>query len=260
MKKASIRKRKFVGLTVAIISFTALLMLWPLGTITGQELILEGREEPPCCGLPPEPPPAAVASEVNGFFLGVEFRRQKGSGGYHDQTFLSWFPSETDGFGRFPTADGNVGYISPPVPIPGSIISGPLPGQVPLHRWSTQKGFYYSINYGNYGGDYVYGGIAGYVWPPGDNRGFPLYQLYSQEYGHFYASYKIEVNCKDHNVTWDDQGEMARVNFPAPLSQYFQGQQCGATFGPFPAPCDFNAVFACQAQGRFFDFSACFCL
>ncbi len=265
MKKTLIRKHKFVGLSVAVISLAALLMVWPLGAIRAQDLLPIEQQpvDPPCCdplsGSPQATPtPDTVASEANGFFLGVEFRRQKGSGGYHDQSFLTWGLGEIDGFGRFPTPDGNVGFISPGAPIPGTIIGGPLPGQVPLHRWSTRKGFYYSIYFAAHADDYVYGGIAGYVWPPGDNRGFPLYQFFSQEYGHFYTSYKIEVNCKDH-VFWDDQGEMARVNFPAPLIQAFNAQACGSVFGPFPPACDFHAVFACQQAGGIFNFNTCEC-
>jgi len=177
----------------------------------------------------------------------VEFRRQMGNNGYDWQTYLTWFPWETDGFGRFPVPDGNVGMIS----------TQPLAGQVALHRWSTRKGFKYSIYYAEYGGDYVYGGIAGYVWPAGDSRGFPLYQFYSQEYGHYYTSYPNEINCQP-NVFWDFQGEMARVNFPAPFSQANRICQ-HFTFGPFPPTCDPFAAFRCIQQGRFFDFSACIC-
>jgi hypothetical protein len=183
-------------------------------------------------------------------FIGIaasrEFRRQLGSGDYHHQSFLSWHPGETDGFGRFPTADGNVGLIS----------TSPLDGQVPLHRWSTRKGFYYSIYYVNHGNDYVYGGIAGYVWPAGDSRGFPLYQFYSQEYGHYYTNYKREINCQP-RVFWDDQGEMARVNWPAPFSQAFRNCPSGSVI--FPAACDPFARFRCEARGGFFNPGNCLC-
>lgn len=177
----------------------------------------------------------------------AEFRRQLGNNGYDFQSFLSWFPADSDGFGRFPLHDGNVGLIS----------TQPLAGQVPLHRWSTQKGFKYSIYYAEYGGDYVYGGIAGYVWPAGDNRGFPLYQFFSQEYGHYYTSYPNEIKCQP-PVFWDFQGEMARVNAPAPQSQSVRNCQ-NFVAGPFPPTCNPFAVFQCIQQGRFFDFGACVC-
>jgi hypothetical protein len=175
----------------------------------------------------------------------VEFRRQLGSGGYHNQSFITWFPWETDGFGRFPVPDGNVGLVS----------TSPLAGQIPLYRWSTRKGFYYSVYYTEHSGDdYVYGGIAGYVWPAGDNRGFPLYQFYSDEYGHYYTNYKNEINCQPH-VNWADQGEMARVNFPAPFAQAFRN--CRSLV--FPVACDPFARFRCEARGGFFNPGNCLC-
>lgn len=177
----------------------------------------------------------------------AEFRRQAGVNGYDWQTFLTWFPQEIDGFGRMPLADGNVGLVS----------TQPLPGQIPLHRWSTRKGFYYSIYFAEHGGDYVYGGIAAYVYPPGDPRGFPLYQFYSKEYGHFYTNYPSEITCRP-RVFWDFQGEMARVNFPAPLAQALRVCS-GSTLGPFPPNCAPFEVFRCQAQGRFWDFGSCQC-
>jgi hypothetical protein len=176
--------------------------------------------------------------------LSATFRRQLGNNGYDFQSFLSWFPADTDGFGRFPIQDGNVGLIS----------TSPLPGQVALHRWSTRKGFYYSIYYTEHGNDYVYGGVAGYVWPAGDSRGFPLYQFYSQEYGHYYTNYKSEIGCQP-PVFWDDQGEMASVNFPAPFSQAFRN--CRSLV--FPAACDPFARFRCQARGQFFNPGNCQC-
>jgi hypothetical protein len=142
--------------------------------------------------------------------------------------------------------DGNVGLVS----------TSALPGQVALHRWTTRKGFYYSVYYAEHGGDYVYGGVAGYVYPPGDSRGFPLYQFYSQEYGHYYTNYKRDINCQP-PVFWDDQGEMARVNFPAPFSQAFRN--CG-TFLIFPGPCDPFAKFRCEARGiGFWNPGNCMC-
>jgi hypothetical protein len=174
----------------------------------------------------------------------AEMRRQMGNNGYDWQTFITWVPWETDGFGRFPVPDGNVGLIS----------TQPLPGQVALHRWSTRRGFYYSVVYAEHGGDYVYGGVAGYVWPAGDPRGFPLYQFYSQEYGHYYTNYPNEIQCQP-NVYWDFQGEMARVNFPAPFSQAFRPCR-GVTF---PGPCDPFARFRCEARGQFFIEANCSC-
>lgn len=173
-------------------------------------------------------------------------RRQRGNNGYDYQTFLSWHPGEVDGFGRFPVQDGNVGLIS----------TSPLPGQVALHRWTTQKGFYYSIYFAQYGGDYVYGGIAGYVWPAGDNRGFPLYQFYSQEYGHFYTNFpRNEISCQP-QVFWNFQGEMARVNWPAPAAQALR--VC-STLGPFPPSCDPFFAERCRQAGGFFNPGNCTC-
>lgn len=117
------------------------------------------------------------------------------------------------------------------------------------------RGFYYSVVYAEHGGDYVYGGVAGYVYPPGDNRGFPLYQFYSQQYGHYYTNYKREINCQP-PVYWDDQGEMARVNFPAPFSQSVRNCGGGLTF---PGPCDPFARFRCEARGQFFNPGNCTC-
>jgi hypothetical protein len=172
------------------------------------------------------------------------FRRQLGNNGYDFQSFLSWFSSETNGFGRFPVADGNVGLVS----------TSPLPGQVALHRWSTRKGFYYSIYNTDHGSEYIYGGVAAYVWPAGDTRGFPLFQFYSHEYGHYYTNYKREIGCQP-PVTWDDQGEMARVNFPAPFSQAFRN--CGSL--GVPGPCDPFARFRCEGRGQFFNPGNCQC-
>jgi hypothetical protein len=167
------------------------------------------------------------------------FRRQLGTGGYVGQSFLSWHPADMDGFGRFPIQDGNVGIVS----------NEPLPGQVPLHRWSTQKGFYYSIYYTSHGSDYVYGGIAAYVYPPGDTRGFPLYQFYNTKYGHFYTGYKSEVGCQPQDGSgWSDQGEMARVNFPAPLAQ--ANKICPVIRFNIPQFCDPFAAFRCQRRGQ----------
>lgn len=177
----------------------------------------------------------------------AEFRRQMGNNGYDFQTYLTWFPWETDGFGRFPMPDGNVGLIS----------TQPLAGQVALHRWSTRKGFYYSIVYTEHGNDYVYGGVAGYVYPPGDNRGFPLYQFYSDEYGHYYTNYPNEIKCQP-PVFWDFQGEMARVDFPAPLSQ--ANRICRTVnLGPFPPACDPFFALRCRQAGGFFNFNTCQC-
>ena len=177
--------------------------------------------------------------------VSVTFRRQLGNNGYDFQSFLSWFPADMDGFGRFPVQDGNVGLVS----------TSPLPGQVALHRWSTRKGFYYSIYYTEHSGsEYVYGGVAAYVWPPGDSRGFPLYQFYSDEYGHYYTNYKREIGCQP-PVNWADQGEMARVNFPAPFAQAFRNCQTII----FPAACDPFARFRCEGRGQFFNPGNCQC-
>jgi hypothetical protein len=177
---------------------------------------------------------------------GAEFKRLRGNNGYDWQTFLTWHPGEFDGFGRFPVHDGNVGVIS----------TSPLEGQVPLHRWSTRKGFKYSIYFAEYGGDYVYGGIAGYVWPAGDRRGFPLYQFYSHEYGHFYTNFpRNEISCQP-RVFWDFQGEMARVNWPAPFSQ---ANRICTTLGPFPPSCDPFFAERCRQQGWVFRFQDCSC-
>lgn len=177
----------------------------------------------------------------------AEFVRKRGNNGYDWQTFLTWFPAEVNDTtpGRFPIRDGNVGLIS----------TSPLPGQVALHRWSTRKGFVYSVHMiDTTGSEYVYGGVAGYVWPAGDPRGFPLYQFYSQEYGHFYTNYKSEIGCQP-PVFWDDQGEMARVNIPAPFTQAFRN--CRSV--SFPAPCDIFARFRCEARGQFFNPGNCQC-
>jgi hypothetical protein len=180
-----------------------------------------------------------------------------GNNGYDWQTYLTWFPIEyNDPTSRFPVPDGSVGLISPHQPQPGSIVGGPLPGQVPLHRWSTRKGFYYSVYYSDHAGsEYVYGGVAGYVWPAGDIRGFPLYQFYSHEYGHYYTNYKSEIDCQP-NVQWDDQGEMARVNWPAPAFQAFRN--CGSSF-TFPVPCDPFAKFRCEGRGGVYNTGICLC-
>jgi hypothetical protein len=176
----------------------------------------------------------------------AEFRRKLGDDGYDFQCFLTWFPIEiNDPDSRFPIQDGNVGLIS----------TSPLPGQVALHRWSTRKGFYYSIYNTEHGSDYIYGGIAGYVWPAGDSRGFPMYQFYSQEYGHYYTNYKREIGCQPPNVTWDDQGEMARVNWPAPFAQALRN--CSSL--TFPAACDPFFAERCRQQGWVFRSNDCSC-
>jgi hypothetical protein len=182
-----------------------------------------------------------------GVAAGAEFRRFRGGGGYVGQTFLTWHPAEFDGFGRFSVADGNVGIIS----------TSPEPGQVPLHRWSTRKGFYYSIYYYEHGGDYVYGGIAGYVWPPSSNQGYPLYQFYSDEYGHFYTNYPRDIYCQP-AVRWAVQGAMARVNWPAPFFQAnricYNNQSLGV-----PGSCDPFAMARCRARGSVYNTGNCSC-
>ena len=172
--------------------------------------------------------------------------RKLGNNGYDFQCFLTWFPAEVNDTtpGRFPIQDGNVGLIS----------TSPLPGQVALHRWSTRKGFYYSIYNVDHGSEYIYGGVAGYVWPAGDSRGFPLYQFYINEYGHYYTNYKREIGCQPH-VVWADQGEMARVNFPAPFAQAVRNCNNLA----FPAACDPFARLRCEGGGQFFNPGNCQC-
>jgi len=179
---------------------------------------------------------------------GAEFRRLRGGGGYFGQTFLTWNPGEFDGFGRFSVTDGNVGVIS----------TSPQSGQVPLYRWSTRKGFYYSTYYTAHSGDdYVYGGIAGYVWPAGSNQGYPLYQFYSQEYGHFYTNYLRDIYCQP-AVTWTVQGEMARVNWPAPFIQANRVCYNNQSLS-FPGPCDPFAAERCRARGWPYNFGNCTC-
>ena len=183
-----------------------------------------------------------------GVSSGAEFRRLRGGGGYAWQTFLTWNPAEFDGFGRFTVPDGNVGIIS----------TSPEPGQVPLYRWSTRRGFAYSTYAGVTGSDYVYGGIAGYVWPAGSNQGYPLYQFYSHEYGHFYTNYPRDIYCQP-PVQWAVQGEMARVNWPAPFVQANRVCFNNQTLGPFPRACDPFAVERCRARGWPYDFGSCMC-
>jgi len=212
------------------------------------------------CSPPPPPPPGDGHVWCDGWdrqgdcaynhldaATSSEFRRQRGSGGYHDQTFLTWLPGESDGFGRFPVADGNVGLIS----------TSPATGQIPLYRWSTRKGFKYSVYYANYGGDYVYGGIAGYVWPAGSAAGYPLYQFFSQEYGHFYTNYPSEIRCQQ-PVYWAFQGAICNVNWPAPIAQAFRVCFNNSGLG-FPGSCDPFAVERCQARGSSFNFGNCSC-
>lgn len=181
-----------------------------------------------------------------GVAAGREFRRLGGGGGYQWQTFLTWHPAEFDGFGRFTVSNGNVGLIS----------TSPEAGQVPLHRWSTRKGFYYSIYYGDRGSEYVYGGIAGYVWPAGTNRGYPLYQYYSREYGHFYTNFTQEKNCQP-NVDWDFQEVIAHVNWPAPFTQV---TSCPAHAPSGPGPCDPFAMERCRDRGFLYNTGNCTCL
>lgn len=214
------------------------------------------------CTPPPPPPPGDGHAICDGWdrqgdcaysHLGVsaaaggaEFRRLRGGGGYAWQTFLTSYPFEFDGFGRFSVADGTAGIIS----------TTQLSGQVPLHRWSTRKGFYYSIYYASHASDYVYGGIAGYVWPAGTNLGYPLYQFYSQEYGHFYTNYPSEIRCQP-AVHWAFQGEMARVNWPAPATQAFR--VCFTQVGPIQPSCDPFFAERCRQAGLFFNFVNCTC-
>lgn len=201
-----------------------------------------------CDGWDKQPGQCALSYE--GVAAGAEFRRLRGGGGYVGQTFLTWNPAEFGGFDRFTVSDGDVGNIS----------TSPLPGQIPLYRWSTRKGFAYSTVYTEHTNDYVYYGIAGYVWPAGTNKGYPLYQFYSQEYGHFYTNYPNDIRCQP-NVYWDFQGEMARVNWPAPFLQANRVCYNNGLIGPIPPNCNpFIAIGDCIAMGRFFDFNSCQCL
>ncbi len=215
------------------------------------------------CG-PSEPPPPPPPSDGHamcdgwdrqgdcayahlGVAFGAEFRRFGGGGGYIGQSFLTLHPGEFDGFGRFTVADGNVGIVS----------TSPLQGQVPLHRWSTRRGFYYSIYYTEHGNDYVYGGIAAYVWPPG-NLGFPLHQFYSHEYGHYYTNFPTEIRCQP-NANWSYQGVMAHVNWPAPFTQAFRPCNFNSSMG-VPPPCDPFFVARCRANGGTFIPGNCSCI
>lgn len=189
----------------------------------------------------------ACAYNFIGVATGAEFRRFGGGGGYFGQSFLTWHPAEFDGFGRFTVPDGNVGIVS----------TQPLQGQVPLHRWSTRRGFYYSIYYTEHGNDYVYGGIAGYVWPAGTNLGFPLHQFYSQKYGHYYTNFPREIRCQPSDGEYDYQGIMAHVNWPAPFAQAFRF--CANDLR-FPPPCDPFLAEVCRSQGRFWNPGNCQCL
>ncbi len=210
---------------------------------------------------PPPPPPGDGHALCDGWdrqgdcaynhigvAIGAEFRRFGGGGGYHGQSFLTWHPGEFDGFGRFTVADGNVGIIS----------TSPLQGQVALHRWSTQRGFYYSIYYTEHGNDYVYGGIAGYVWPPSTNLGFPLHQFYSHNYGHYYTNFPREIRCQP-NTEWSYQGIMAHVNWPAPFAQAFRLCTFNQSLA-VPGPCDPFFVERCRANGGTFIPGNCSCI
>lgn len=188
----------------------------------------------------------ACALSFPGVGGGADFRRFRGGGGYSGQTFLTWHPSEFNGFGRFTVSDGSVGTIS----------TSPLPGQVPLYRWSARRGFVYDLNPNLTASDYVYGGIAGYVWPPGSNQGYPLYRTYSHEYGFFYTNYPRDMACQP-NVYWQPLVELARVNWPAP---FFQATVCyRSVSGPLPPRCDPFAVERCRQIGWFFNFNNCTC-
>jgi hypothetical protein len=178
---------------------------------------------------------------------GVEFRRLRGGGGYAWQTFLTWNSAEFNGFGRFTVADGTVGIIS----------TSPLSGQVPLYRWSARKGFVYSTNPNLSASDYVYGGVAGYVWPAGSNQGYPLYRFYSDEYGFFYTSFPGEISCQP-AVRWQYDGEIARLNWSAPFTQASRTCYNNQYLG-LPGPCDPFAVTRCQERGSDYNSGNCTC-
>jgi hypothetical protein len=207
----------------------------PVNTSDGHAATCDGWDRQGACAL-----------SFVGVPTGVEFRRLRGGGGYAWQTFLTWNSAEFNGFGRFTVADGSVGLIS----------TAPLSGQVPLYRWSARRGFVFSTYFVS-AHDYVYGGVAGYVWPAGTNQGYPLYRFYSDEYGFFYTNFPQDIRCQP-SVHWQFDGEIARVNWPAPAIQAtrvcFNNQSLG-----IPGTCDPFAAARCSARGSVFNFGNCTC-
>ena len=98
----------------------------------------------------------ACALQQPGVPGSVVLRRQRGNNGYDFQTFLSTHPAEMNGFGRFPVQDGNVGLVSLPPGRPGPA--------APLEHAEGLLLLDLNVNHGS---EYVYGGIAAYVWPAG---------------------------------------------------------------------------------------------
>jgi hypothetical protein len=172
----------------------------------------------------------------------VELRRFRG-GRDGSETYLS---AGYNGSG-FSYSDGTVGIVS----------TSPLPGQVPLHHWSSRRGYVYDLNPYLSARDYVYRGIAGYVWPPGTNQGFPLYRTFSSEYGFFYTNFPTELTC-ERNVRWQPFGEIARVNWPAPFVQAVR--RCFSLPVPPIPNCDPFVAERCRQAGGVFFPGNCSCL
>lgn len=183
----------------------------------------------------------ACAFDPADFSVSAEFRRYRGG---HDssETYLSWGYNSSGLY----LPDGDGGWIS----------TSPLPGQVPLYHWSSNRGYVYDLNPYVSAHDYVYRGVAGYVWPPGTNQGYPLYRTFSSEYGFFYTSYPSELRCQ-RPVYWQPFVELARVNWPAPFAQ--AARTC-YNLPPPPIPnCDPFAAARCRQGGGYFHFDSCSC-
>lgn len=203
-----------------------------------------GDGHPTCDGWDRQ---GVCALTLPGVASGQEFRRLRGGGGYAWQTFLTWNSAEFNGFGRFTVSDGSVGLIS----------TSPLPGQVALHRWSARKGFVYSTDPSLHASDYVYGGVAGYVWPTGTNQGYPLYRFYSDDYGFFYTNFPKDIYCQPAS-RWQPDGEIARVNWPAPFLQANRVCYNNQSLG-IPGTCDPFVSSRCTGRGSVFNFGNCTC-
>lgn len=172
---------------------------------------------------------------------GVELRRFRGG---HDssETYLT---AGYNSSGLY-ISDGTVGLIS----------TSPLPGQVPLYHWSSQRGYVYDLNPYVSAHDYVYRGVAGYVWPPGTNQGYPLYRTFSSEYGFFYTNFPSELRCQ-RAVYWQPFVELARVNWPAP---FFQADRKCYNLAQPPIPnCDPFFAERCRQNGGVFNPGNCSC-
>jgi hypothetical protein len=197
-----------------------------------------GDGHPPCDGWDRQ---GACALPLIPVSTGTEFRRFRGG---HDssETYLT---SGYNGSG-FNVSDGSVGIIS----------TSPLPGQIPLHHYSSQRGYIYDLSPDLRAHDYVYRGIAAYVWPPGSNQGFPLYRTFSSEYGYFYTNFPSELRCQL-PVTWQPFLEIARVNWPAPFFQ--ADRKCYRVFVSSFPNCDPFAVERCRQQRWRYDFNTCRC-